>query len=110
MDHDALGAHTRDELGISDATSARPVQAALTSAVSFSVGAALPLLMVVLTPTHLLVAAVAAASLLSLALLGAIGARAGGSDMIKATVRVMVWGGLAMAVTTGIGAAFGTAM
>ncbi len=110
MAHDALGAHTRDELGISDATSARPVQAALTSAASFSVGAALPLLMVVVTPAGMLVEAVAVASLLFLALLGAVGARTGGANMLTATIRVTFWGALAMAVTAGIGTAFGTAV
>lgn len=110
MAHDALGAHTRDELGISDATSARPVQAALTSAASFSIGAALPLLLVIVTPASVLVETVATASLVFLALLGAIGARAGGANMLKATIRVTFWSALAMAVTAGIGAAFGTAM
>lgn len=110
MAHDALGAHTRDELGISEATSARPVQAALTSAASFSIGAALPLLMVIVTPARLLVEGVALASLLFLALLGAVGARTGGADMLRATIRVTFWGALAMAVTAGIGAAFGTAV
>lgn len=109
MAHDALGAHTRDELGISDATSARPIQAALTSAASFSIGAALPLLMVILVPTGLLVEAVAAASLLFLAVLGAVGAWTGGASMVKAAIRVTFWGALAMAVTAGIGALFGTA-
>ena len=110
MARDALGAHTRDELGISDATSARPVQAALTSAASFSVGAALPLLMVIVTPVGMLVEAVAAASLLFLALLGAIGAKVGGANMLTATIRVTFWGALAMAVTAGIGAVFGTTL
>ena len=109
MAHDALGAHTRDELGISDASTARPVQAALTSAASFSIGAALPLLMVIVAPAGLLVEAVAAASLLFLAILGAVGARTGGANMLKATIRVTFWGALAMAVTAGIGAALGTA-
>ncbi|MDQ2765006.1 MAG: VIT family protein [Pseudomonadota bacterium] len=108
MTHDALGAHTRDELGISDTTSARPVQAALTSAASFSIGAALPLLMVILMPANLLVVAVAAASLLFLAVLGAVGAWTGGAGMLKAAIRVTFWGALAMAVTAGIGALFGT--
>lgn len=107
---DAIGAHTRDELGISDATSARPIQAALTSAMSFSIGGALPLLMAVVTPTGVLVEAVAVASLLFLALLGAIGARTGGASILKATIRVTFWGALAMAVTAGIGSAFGTAL
>ncbi len=107
---DALGAHARDELGISEITTARPIQAALTSAVTFSAGAALPLLMVVVSPTSLLVPAVSMASLLFLALLGAIGARAGGARVIRATVRVTFWGALAMALTAGIGSLVGTAV
>ena len=110
MAKDALGAHSRDELGISDVTAARPIQAALTSAATFSVGAAMPLLMVVLSPQTYLVPAVSIASLLFLALLGAIGARAGGADVVKATVRVTFWGALAMAATAGIGALVGTAV
>ena len=104
----ALAAHARDELGISDTTTARPLQAALTSAVTFAVGAALPLLMVVLAPAEWLAVAVSAASLVFLALLGAIGARAGGADIWRATVRVTFWGALAMALTAGIGRLFGT--
>jgi len=108
MARDALGAHARDELGISDSTTARPVQAALTSAAMFSVGAAMPLLMVVIAPADALVAVVSAASLAFLALLGAIGARAGGAKVVRATVRVTFWGALAMALTAGIGRLFGT--
>ncbi|MDO8976274.1 VIT family protein [Reyranella sp.] len=104
----ALAAHARDELGISDTTTARPLQAALTSAATFAVGAAMPLLMVVLAPAERLVVAVSAASLVFLALLGAIGARAGGADIWRATVRVTFWGALAMALTAGIGRLFGT--
>jgi len=104
----ALAAHARDELGISDTTTARPLQAALTSAATFSVGAAMPLLMVVVAPAAWLVVAVSAASLVFLALLGAIGARAGGADVWRATVRVTFWGALAMALTAGIGRLFGT--
>ena len=107
MAKDALSAHARDELGISEITSARPVQAALTSAATFSTGAALPLLMVVLSPTAILVPAVAAASLGFLALLGAIGAKAGGANVVRATVRVTFWGTFAMALTAGIGKLFG---
>jgi VIT1/CCC1 family predicted Fe2+/Mn2+ transporter len=110
MAKDALGAHARDELSISEINTARPIQAALTSAVTFAVGAALPLLMVVVTPTRFLVAAVSVASLIFLALLGAIGARAGGADVAKATARVTFWGALAMALTAGVGAVFGTAV
>ena len=108
MAKDALTAHARDELGISEMTTARPVQAALTSAVTFSVGAAMPLLMVVVSPAGALVPIVSAASLGFLALLGAIGARAGGADVLRATVRVTFWGALAMALTAGIGKLFGT--
>lgn len=108
MAKDALTAHARDELGISEVTAARPIQAALTSAATFAVGAALPLSMVVLLPGSLLVAGVSIASLIFLALLGAIGARAGGASVVRATVRVTFWGALAMALTAGIGSIFGT--
>jgi VIT1/CCC1 family predicted Fe2+/Mn2+ transporter len=108
MAKDALGAHARDELGISEITTARPVQAALTSAATFSVGAAMPLLMVVVSPASVLVPVVSAASLAFLAVLGAIGAKAGGANILRATVRVTFWGALAMAITAGIGKVFGT--
>ena len=108
MAKDALGAHARDDLGISEITTARPVQAALTSAASFSIGAAMPLLMVVLSPRGTLVPIVFAASLGFLAVLGAIGAMAGGANILRATARVTFWGALAMAVTAGIGKLFGT--
>jgi len=108
MAKDALTAHARDELGISETTSARPVQAALTSALTFSVGAAFPLLMVVVSPLNAIVPVVFVASLGFLALLGAIGARAGGANVLRATGRVIFWGALAMALTTGIGKIFGT--
>lgn len=108
MAKDALTAHARDELGISEVTAARPIQAALTSAATFAIGAALPLSMVVLLPGSLLVAGVSIASLIFLALLGAIGARAGGASVVRATVRVTFWGALAMALTAGIGSIFGT--
>jgi len=110
MAKDALGAHARDELGISEITTARPIQAAFTSAATFAVGAALPLLVVLVSPARFLVAAVSVASLLFLALLGAIGARAGGADVIKATARVTFWGAFAMALTAGVGAMFGSAV
>jgi VIT1/CCC1 family predicted Fe2+/Mn2+ transporter len=100
---DALAAHARDELGISAATAARPVQAALTSAAAFSIGAAMPLLMVVVSPAGALVPIVSAASLVFLAFLGAIGASAGGANVVRATARVTFWGALAMALTAGIG-------
>ena len=108
MAKDALTAHAHDELGISEITTARPVQAALASAASFTVGAAMPLLMVVLSPASALVPVVSAASLGFLALLGVIGARAGGANVLRATVRVTFWGALAMALTAGIGKVFGT--
>ncbi|WP_088347081.1 MULTISPECIES: VIT family protein [Rhodomicrobium] len=108
MAKDALGAHARDELGISDATAPRPVQAALASAASFAVGAAMPLAMVLIVPAQYLVVIVSIASLLFLALLGAAGAKAGGADIIRATARVTFWGALAMGLTAAIGALFGT--
>ena len=107
MAKDALAAHARDELGISEVTLARPIQAALTSAASFSVGAAMPLLMVFISPTHALAILVSAASLIFLAVLGAIGAWAGGANILRATIRVTFWGALAMALTAGIGKLFG---
>jgi len=110
MAKDALTAHARDELGISAITTARPVQAALTSAAMFSTGAALPLLMVVVSPAGALVPIVSAASLGFLALLGAIGAVAGGANVLRATVRVTFWGAFAMALTAGIGRLFGTVL
>jgi vacuolar iron transporter family protein len=110
MAKDALGAHARDELGISEITTARPVQAALTSAASFAAGAVMPLLMVVVAPPAYVAPVVAAASLIALALLGAIGANAGGANVLRATLRVTFWGALAMAATAGIGALVGTAV
>lgn len=110
MAKDALAAHAHDELGISEMTTARPIQAALTSAATFSVGAAMPLLMVLVSPASMLVLAVSLASLLFLALLGAIGAKAGGADILRATLRVTFWGAFAMALTAGIGALVGTAV
>ena len=108
MAKDALAAHARDELGISEIVTARPVQAALTSAATFAVGASLPLALVLLLPQGRLVLGVALASLVFLALLGAFGARAGGAPVLRATLRVTFWGALAMAATAAIGAAFGT--
>src|SRR4249920_802516 len=108
MAKDALGTHARDELGISEITTARPVQAAFTSAATFSVGAAMPLLMVLMSPPNALVVVVSVASLGFLALLGAIGARAGGANVLRATTRVTFWGTLAMALTAGIGKLVGT--
>ena len=103
MSKDALAAHAHDELGISDMTVARPIQAALTSAATFSAGAVLPLALVVFAPAGLLIVIEAIASLLFLALLGAVGARTGGAPVSVATIRVTVWGALAMALTAGIG-------
>lgn len=108
MAHDALGAHARDELGISGTLGARPIQAALASAASFSVGAALPLLITAVAPEANVIPLVGGTSLLFLALLGALAARAGGAGVIVGAVRVTFWGALAMAVTAGIGALFGT--
>jgi len=110
MAKDALAAHARDELGISEATAARPVQAAFTSAATFAVGAALPLCTAMLTPVGLLIPVVSATSLASLALLGAVGAHAGGANVLRATTRVAFWGALAMALTAGIGSVLGTAV
>ena len=110
MRKDALAAHARDELGISEATRPRPVQAAFASAAAFTVGAALPLLVVILSPAAMLAPLVSAASLVFLALLGAIAARAGGANMLKATARVVFWGALAMAATAGIGRLVGMAV
>jgi VIT1/CCC1 family predicted Fe2+/Mn2+ transporter len=110
MRNDALAAHARDELGISDALAARPVQAALASAASFTVGAALPLLVAALAPAARLGAAVAVSSLIFLAGLGALAARTGGAPVIAGAWRVTFWGALAMAATAGVGALFGTAV
>lgn len=108
--NNALDAHARDELGIVEHMAARPVEAALTSAATFAVGAALPLVMVLLSPGPMIIYAVAIASLLFLALLGAMGAKAGGANVVKATARVTFWGAFAMALTAGIGAVVGTAV
>jgi VIT1/CCC1 family predicted Fe2+/Mn2+ transporter len=108
MAKDALGAHMRDELGISETISARPVQAALTSAASFAVGAALPLFMVVVAPANALVALVSGTSLVFLALLGVLAAKIGGAPILMGAARVTFWGALAMALTAGVGALFGT--
>jgi len=110
MAKDALGAHAREELGLSEATTARPIQAALTSAASFAVGAAMPLAMVLVAPSARLIPVVTIASLLFLALLGAVGARAGGANVARAILRVTFWGAIAMAATAGIGALVGTAV
>ena len=105
--HDALGAHTRDELGVSDSLTARPVQAALTSALTFTAGAVLPLLTALVAPASILAIAVAATSLVFLTALGALSARVGGAPVAKAAGRVAFWGALAMALTAGVGKLFG---
>ena len=110
MAKDALTAHARDELGISEISTARPVLAAVTSAAMFSAGAAMPMLMVVVSPAGVLVPIVSAASLGFLALLGAIGAITGGANVLRATARVTFWGAFAMALTAGIGRLFGTVL
>jgi VIT1/CCC1 family predicted Fe2+/Mn2+ transporter len=105
--NDALGAHARDELGISEITTARPLQAASTSAATFSVGAAMPLLAALVAPAAMLIALVSGISLLFLAALGAVGAKTGGAAIARPTLRVAFWGALAMALTAGIGRLFG---
>ncbi len=107
MAHDALGAHARDEIGISHIMVAQPIQAALSSAATFTVGAALPLMVAWAIPGPQLIAAVAAASLLFLAALGSLAARAGGASIVAGAVRVTFWGALAMAITAGVGRLFG---
>lgn len=109
MAHDALGSHARDELGITETLSARPIQAALASAGSFSVGAALPLMMVLMAPKEILISIVSSASLFFLIALGALAARVGGAKMWKGALRVGFWGALAMASTAAIGNWFGAA-
>jgi VIT1/CCC1 family predicted Fe2+/Mn2+ transporter len=109
MAHDALGAHARDEIGISSTLSARPVQAAFASAAAFAVGAIMPLLCVIFAPVGLIVPLVTVTSLTFLALLGALAAYAGGAEVLTGAVRVIFWGALAMALTAGVGAIFGTA-
>jgi vacuolar iron transporter family protein len=108
MAHDALGAHARDELGISETLSARPIQAALASAGSFAVGAAMPLLVTAIVPEASLIYLVSGTSLFFLALLGALAARVGGAGVTLGAIRVTFWGALAMAITAGVGALFGT--
>jgi vacuolar iron transporter family protein len=108
MAHDALAAHARDELGISEALRARPIQAALTSAASFAVGAATPLIITMVTPGAILIPLVGITSLAFLALLGALAAYFGGAPVATGALRVTFWGALAMAVTAGVGKLFGT--
>jgi VIT1/CCC1 family predicted Fe2+/Mn2+ transporter len=108
MTHDALGAHARDELGISETFRARPVQAAFASAGSFAVGAAMPLLVTAMAPSAGLIPLVSGTSLAFLALLGGLAARAGGAGVTMGAIRVTFWGALAMALTAGVGWLFGT--
>jgi VIT1/CCC1 family predicted Fe2+/Mn2+ transporter len=108
--HDALAAHARDELGISSTLAARPVQAAIASAGTFAIGAALPLAIVLVTPPSALMWAVAGSSLCFLALLGSLAGRAGGASVLTASLRVTFWGAMAMALTAGVGALFGVSM
>ena len=110
MAHDALGAHARDELGISETLSARPIQAALASAGSFAVGAAMPLVVTAIVPEASLIYLVSGTSLVFLALLGALAARVGGAGVMSGAIRVTFWGALAMAITAGVGALVGTAV
>lgn len=106
MAHDALGAHARDELGLSETLAARPLQAAIASAITFAVGAALPLILIWFGPPAFMVSTVAAGSLVFLAFLGALAARAGGANMSIGAARVTLWGALAMAATAGVGRIF----
>ena len=108
MAHDAIGAHARDELGMSETLRARPIQAALASASSFAVGATMPLIVTALAPEASLIIFVSGTSLLFLALLGALAARAGGASVIPSIIRVTFWGALAMGITAGVGVLFGT--
>ena len=110
MAHDALGAHARDELGISEITTARPLQAAGASAFSYAIGAALPLAVVALMPPESLAVSVAAAALIALAVLGGLAAKTGGASLVPGVIRVTFWSALAMAVTYGVGTLFGTAV
>ena len=108
--HDALGAHSRDELGLSDALKARPVQAALASAATFAMGAALPLFVAIISPANLGIPVVIACSLLFLGALGGVAARVGGASTLAGAIRVIFWGALAMGLTAGVGSLFGVAV
>jgi vacuolar iron transporter family protein len=107
MAKDAIGAHMRDELGLSEFTAARPIQAAFTSAATFTSGAAVPLLAALVLPSSLVIAGVVGVSLILLGVLGAMGARVGGAGLLRPTLRVLVWGAIAMAITAGVGRLFG---
>ncbi|CAI1053312.1 VIT1/CCC1 transporter family protein [Serratia quinivorans] len=108
MSHDALAAHAREELGISEITTARPLRAALTSAASFSTGAILPLLVAAIAPAQWAIPAIALSALISLAILGGIAARAGGAPILPGIIRITFWSALAMGVSSGVGALFGS--
>ncbi len=110
MKHDALGAHARDELGLTEVHTARPIQAALASAATFSVGAVLPLLMVLISPFTIVIPFVAGSTLVFLALMGGLAARTGGAKIAVGAARVTLWGALAMAATAGVGALFGSVL
>ncbi|MEH6571459.1 MAG: VIT family protein, partial [Halioglobus sp.] len=110
MSHDALGAHARDELGLHEINAARPIQAATVSAITFSAGAILPIAALLVSPTNMIIPAVCAGSLISLALLGGMAARTGGASPTKGASRVCLWGAMAMAMTAAVGAAIGTAL
>ncbi|HRW10912.1 MAG TPA: VIT family protein [Caldilineaceae bacterium] len=110
MAHDALAAHARDELGLTEIHTARPIQAALASAATFAVGAALPLVLALVSPLAALIPLVAVGSLLFLALLGVLAARVGGANLVTGAIRVTFWGALAMAATAAVGALFGAAV
>ena len=107
MAHDALGAHARDELGITEHMTAKPLQAAMASAASFAAGAALPLIVVMLSPVSALIPATVSASLIGLVILGVVSARTGGARPLRAALRVLIWGGLAMGITATVGRLFG---
>ena len=109
-DHDALAAHIRDEIGLTEASAANPLQAAMTSAVTFSLGAAVPLLAAISAPGHLVLPSVLVATVLALALLGGIGAKAGGAPVLPAVGRVVIWGTIALGITAGVGKLFGVAV
>lgn len=110
MAHDALGAHSRDELGFSEALKARPIQAAFASAATFGIGAAFPLFVAILSPVHWVIPAVIISSLMFLAILGGAAARVGGASTLAGAMRVTFWGALAMGLTAAVGALFGTAI
>lgn len=107
--HDALGAHAREELGLHDVNQANPLQAAMASLLTFAIAAAVPVLAAVLAPAGMVIPVVLGVTLVALAVLGAVGAKAGGAPLLPATIRVLIWGAFAMAVTMGVGRIFGIA-